>query len=150
MNIAKSGHLLGVTGTSLILLWIGILKFTPSEAAGIKPYVEHSFLMGWMYAIGNVRQVSDFIGIFEIITAILLIASFRNRKAGLIAGFLACIIFITTLSFLLTTPGIWKTMDGVPVTDFFVLKDLGLLAVALQVLGNNSENGIGKKAIVNR
>lgn len=139
MNFKKTGYALGVAGTSLVLLWIGILKFTPSEAMGIKPYVEHS-LISWLYAIGSVRQVSDFIGIFEIATAISLIASFWNSKAGLIAGYLAAIIFLTTLSFLLTTPGIWKEMDGVPVTDFFVLKDLGFLAIALQVIGNNSNN----------
>ena len=140
MNIKKTGYALGVAGTSLVLLWIGILKFTPSEAMGIKPYVEHSFLMSWMYAIGSVRQVSDFIGIFEIATSILLLASFWSSRAGLIAGYLAAIIFLTTLSFLFTTPGIWKEMDGVPVTDFFVLKDLGLLAVGVQVIGNNSES----------
>ena len=139
MNFKKTGYALGVAGTSLVLLWIGILKFTPSEAMGIKPYVEHS-LISWLYAIGSVRQVSGFIGIFEIVTSGLLIASFWSKKAGLIAGYLAAIIFLTTLSFLLTTPGIWKTMDGVPVTDFFVLKDLGFLAVAFQVIGTNSNN----------
>jgi len=133
---------LGVAGTSLVLLWIGILKFTPSEAMGIKPYVEHS-LISWLYAIGSVRQVSDFIGIFEITTSILLVVSFWSKRAGLIAGYLAAIIFLTTLSFLLTTPGIWKSMDGVPVTDFFVLKDLGFLAVALQTIGINSESAKG-------
>ncbi|MBS1520588.1 MAG: DUF417 family protein [Bacteroidetes bacterium] len=139
MNLKKTGYALGVTGTSLVLLWIGILKFTPSEAMGIKPYVEHSFLMNWMYAIGSVRQVSDVIGIFETATSVLLLASFWNSRAGLIAGYLSAIIFLTTLSFLFTTPGIWKAMDGVPVTDFFVLKDLGFLAVGLQVIGSNSE-----------
>lgn len=140
MNIKKTGYAIGITGTSLVLLWIGILKFTPSEAMGIKPYVEHSFLIGWLYAIGSVRQVSDFIGIFEIVTSISLLASFWSSRAGLIAGYLATIIFLTTLSFLITTPGIWKEMDGVPVIDFFVLKDLGFLAVALQMIGSNSEN----------
>jgi uncharacterized membrane protein YkgB len=140
MNIKKTGYALGVAGTSVILLWIGILKFTPSEAMGIKPYVEHSCIMGWMYAIGSVRQVSDFVGIFEIATSILLLASFWNSQAGLIGGYLSAIIFLTTLSFLFTTPGIWKDMDGVPVSDFFVLKDLGFLAVGLQVIGNNSES----------
>lgn len=138
MKITKAGYSLGVVATIIVLLWIGILKFTPSEAAGIKNYVEHSFLMSWMYSVGSVQQVSDFVGTFEIITAVLLIASFFNRKAGLIGGYLAVIIFITTLTFLLTTPGIWKKMDGVPITDFFVLKDMAFLAIALQIVGNNS------------
>lgn len=140
MNFKKAGYLVGVLGTAVVLIWIGVLKFTPSEAAGIKPYAENSFLMSWMYKVGSVQQVSDFIGLFEIVTALLLIASFFNSKLGLIGGYLAGIIFLTTLSFLFTTPGIWKDMDGVPVTDFFVLKDIAFLAVALQVIGTHSKN----------
>jgi uncharacterized membrane protein YkgB len=135
MKITKTGYTLGVAATSLVLLWIGILKFTPAEAAAIKPYIEHSFIMSWMYAIGNVQQVSNFVGIFEIITGLLLIGSFLNPRVGLIAGYLALVIFITTLSFLLSTPKIWSAPQGVPVTDFFVVKDLAFLAIALQVIG---------------
>ena len=135
MNIKKTGYAIGVIGTIIVLLWIGILKFTPTEAAAIKPYVEHSFLMGWMYQIGSVQQVSNFVRFFELITAILLIASFFNRRMGLIGGYLGVLIFLTTLTFIFTTPGIWKEMDGLPVTDFFVVKDIAFLAIVLQVIG---------------
>lgn len=137
MNIKKTGYAIGVIGTIIVLVWIGLLKFTPTEATAIKPYIEHSFLMGWMYKIGSVQQVSSFVGIFELITAILLIGSFFNRQMGLIGGYLGVIIFLTTLTFIFTTPGIWKEMDGVPVTDFFVLKDLAFLAVMVQVIGEH-------------
>lgn len=139
MKLTKIGYTIGVIGTIIILLWIGVLKFTPSEAEAIKPYVENSFLMSWMYKIGTVQQVSVFIGIWEIITAILLIGSFFTRLAGIIGGYLGLAIFLTTLTFIFTTPGIWKDMDGIPITDFFVLKDLGFLAVVLQVIGTHQK-----------
>lgn len=138
MNHTKTGYTLGVAATALILIWIGIFKFTPTEAAAIKPLVENSFLMSWMYKIGTVQQVSNFIGFFEIVTGTLLIASLWQTKAGLIGGYLTIIIFLTTLSFLATTPGVWKTVDGVPTTEFFVLKDLAYLAIGLMVIGKHS------------
>jgi len=139
MKITKAGYSLGVIAASLVLLWIGALKFTAGEAGAIKLYVSNSFIMSWLYKIGSIQQVSDFIGVFEIFTGSLLLASFWNAKAGRIGGYLAVIIFATTTTFLFTTPGIWKTMEGVPVTDFFVLKDLAYLAVGLQVIGNSSD-----------
>lgn len=142
MKLQKAGYNLGVIAMSLILLWIGIVKFTTEEALGIKPLVEHSFLMSWLYKIASVNAVSMIIGVFEIVTAIFLLISFKSNIAGRIGGYLSLIIFITTLSFLMTTPGIWKTMESVPVTDFFILKDLGFLAIALQVIGHHSDRNV--------
>ncbi|RFZ94029.1 DUF417 family protein [Mucilaginibacter conchicola] len=134
MNLKKASYNLGVIATIIVLFWIGIVKFTPSEAAGIKGYVSHSFLMSWLYHVASVQGVSNIIGTVEIATAILLIISFWNTKIGLIAGYISAGIFLITLSFLFTTPGVWHLMDGVPVTDFFVVKDMAFLAVALQVI----------------
>ena len=150
MNKTKAGYALGVIAALVALIWIGILKFTPGEAVGIKPYVEHSFLLSWLYSIISVQKVSDLIGIFEITTGVLLLISFWNRKAGKIGGYMALVIFITTISFLLTTPGIWKISQGVPVTDFFVLKDLAFLAIAVQVIGHNSIRVIVRSTIKNK
>lgn len=144
MKIENLGYTIGVIATVTVLLWIGIFKFTPGEAAAIKNYVSHSFLMNWMYSVFSTQQVSNIIGVFEIITGISLIASFWNQRIGLIAGILTLIIFITTLSFLITTPGIWRIIEGVPVTDFFVVKDLAFLAIALLVIGKN----IGARASI--
>lgn len=140
VDLKKSGYALGVISVVLVLFWIGLLKFTPSEAMGIKGYVSHSFLMNWLYSVTSVQGVSNIIGIYEIITGILLIGSFWNHKVGAVAGYMTAIIFLTTLSFLITTPGIWKHMDGIIVTDFFVVKDLAFLAVALQVIGTSRES----------
>ena len=138
MNYNKTGYNLGVIATIIVLVWIGILKFTAGEAMAIKGFVSNSFLMSWMYKVFSLQMVSNLIGVFEITTGILLIASFWNSKIGRVAGYLSLVIFLTTLSFLFTTPGVWKISEGVPVTEFFVLKDLAFLAIALQVIGRNS------------
>ncbi|TCD07659.1 DUF417 family protein [Pedobacter frigidisoli] len=137
MILEKLGYRIGVIATIIVFLWIGIFKFTPGEAAAIKNYVSNSFLMNWMYSLFSVQTVSNIIGVYEITTGALLIASFWSRKIGFIAGILTLIIFVTTLSFLVTTPGIWKISEGVPVTDFFVVKDLAFLAIALLVIAKN-------------
>ncbi len=142
MDLRKSGYTLGVVSVIIVLFWIGILKFTPAEAMAIKGYVSHSFFMSWLYNITSVQGVSNLIGVYEILTGILLIGSFWNRRIGEIAGYLTLIIFLSTLSFLLTTPGIWKLSDGIVVTDFFVVKDLAFLAVALQVIGSNRKSAV--------
>lgn len=139
MDIKRSGYTLGVISVIIVLFWIGLLKFTPSEAMAIKGYVSHSFLMNWLYSVTSAQGVSNIIGIYEIVTGILLIGSFWNHKVGAIAGYLTLTIFLTTLSFLVTTPGIWKFLDGIMVTDFFLVKDFAFLAIALQVIGTSRE-----------
>lgn len=146
MKTTQSGYVTGVLATVIVLLWIGILKFTPSEAKAIQPLVENSWLMSWLYKIVSVQTASIIIGIFEIITALFLIASFWSAKAGKIAGLLTIAIFASTLTFLISTPNIWKQLDGVPVTDFFVLKDLAFLAIGLQVTEQSYANN---KYIIN-
>ena len=47
----KIGYYISLFGVATILLWIGAFKFTHTEAEGIKPLVEHSFLLSWLYKI---------------------------------------------------------------------------------------------------
>ena len=56
-------------GLVVVLLLIGVLKFTPGEAAGIQPLVAHSPLMSWMYGLLSIQGVSNVIGVIEIATA---------------------------------------------------------------------------------
>ncbi|MGF1904718.1 DUF417 family protein [Aliivibrio logei] len=131
------GYKLGVFGVVLTLLWIGIFKFTPTEAAAIEPLVANHPLIGWIYNFLSVQMVSNIIGLTEIIIAIGLIAGFFNPKIGYLSGLLALFTFITTLSFMITTPNTWKVVDGVLITNFFLLKDIVFVAVALLVIERN-------------
>ncbi|GLT16664.1 membrane protein [Vibrio zhanjiangensis] len=131
------GYLIGVWGVCLVLVWIGIYKFTPTEAKLIQPLVKNHFAMNWLYDLFPVQTVSNIIGTAEIIVAIGLIVGIKNPKVGFYSGIAAAAIFITTLSFLLTTPNTWKISDGIPVTNFFLVKDILFLAVSISIIERN-------------
>jgi uncharacterized membrane protein YkgB len=111
----------------LLLLW-GAMKFTAFEAEGIRPLVEHSPLLAWLYGLLGIRGGAAVIGVIEI-SAGLLMAMRRWQPALSAAGsLLAAATFLITLSFLVTTPGILE-----PTNPFggFVMKDIILLGAAL-------------------
>ncbi|MCG7488937.1 YkgB family protein [Vibrio sp. Of14-4] len=131
------GYLIGVFGVALVLIWIGVYKFTPTEAKLIQPLVENHFAMNWLYDLFSVQAVSNLIGAAEIIVAIGLIVGIKKPKIAFYSGIAAAAIFTTTLSFLLTTPNTWKVSDGVLVTNFFLVKDILFLAVSISIIERN-------------
>lgn len=137
LSTYKLGYYISLFGAALILLWIGIFKFTPTEAQGIKPLVENHFLTFFVYKIASVQAVSNAIGAIEIIIALLLIFSVKFAFLKRYAGIGMIVTFLVTLSYLFTTPGVWKVVDGVPVTDFFILKDMMLLGFGLMIYQKN-------------
>ncbi|KJF97413.1 DUF417 family protein [Photobacterium leiognathi] len=130
---------IGVFGVVLLLLWIGIFKFTPTEAAEIEPLVLNHPLMGWLYSVLSVQGVSNLIGISEIIVGVGLAYSFISPKAGVLFGAISSVLSIVTLSFLITTPDTWKMVDGIPTTSFFLVKDILFLAVSLRIVEHNKK-----------
>lgn len=130
----QSGYYISLFGAAIILLWIGIFKFTPTEANAIKPLIENHFLTFFVYNFTSVQAVSNAIGVIEIIIALLLMFSVKFASLKRLAGFGMMTTFLITISYLFTTPGVWKVVDGVPVTDFFILKDLMLLGFGLMIL----------------
>jgi uncharacterized membrane protein YkgB len=52
-------------GLVLVIAWIGFMKFTAYEAAGIQPLVSHSPLMSWVYAIFSERAFSALLGLWK-------------------------------------------------------------------------------------
>lgn len=134
------GYTLGVLGVVLVLVWIGVYKFTPTEAALIKPLVDNHPLMGWMYSILSVQMVSNLIGATEIIVAAGLLIGLSKPKIAFYSGIAASIIFLATLSFLITTPNTWKVSDGILVSNFFLVKDILFLAIAISVVERNREH----------
>lgn len=111
----------------LLLLWGGF-KFTAFEAEGIRPLVEHSPFLSWLYPVLGLRGASALIGIVEL-TAALLICTRRWRpRLSAVGSLIAAGTFLVTLSFLITTPGVFS-----PTNPFggFILKDVMLLGAAL-------------------
>ena len=70
------GYTVAVLGVAIVLIWIGIFKFTATEAKAIEPLVRNHPLMSWMYKITSVQGVSNIIGSIEIVAAALLLLHF--------------------------------------------------------------------------
>ena len=121
-------------GLVVVLLLIGVLKFTPGEAAGIQPLVAHSPLMSWMYAVLSVQGTSNVIGAIEIVIAVLMALRPISPRTSFVGSLGAVITFLLTLSFLFSTPGAAELKYGFPFlggTGQFLIKDLVLLGASL-------------------
>ena len=118
----------------LILGWIGLFKFTPTEASGIQPLFAHSPLFAWVYNVLSVRAVAGLVGSTEILVAVLLAVRLVAPRLSYFGSLGAVAIFLTTVSFLFTTPGAFTVVDGLWVPGSmgsFLIKDLTLLGAAL-------------------
>src|SRR5262245_35795992 len=128
--------LVGVIG------WIGLMKFTPVEAEAIRPLTAHSPLMAWASAALGVRPFSNLVGVAEVTIAALIALRPVAARASAVGSALAVGMFATTLSFLLTTPGVWEaSLGGFPAISVlpgqFLLKDVVLLGAALLSIGES-------------
>jgi uncharacterized membrane protein YkgB len=133
-----------------ILLYFGLFKFTPTEARAIQPLVEHSPLISWLYAFLSVDAVSRVIGITELAIAGLILARPWWPSLSAVGSLAAIVMFATTLSFLLTTPGMWQVVDGFPAPSAaggFLLKDVFLLGAAIATAGEALGSRSGSRAV---
>ena len=124
----------------VVVGWIGLMKFTAYEAEGIRLYVANSPLMSWVYGLMSVRDFSALLGVVEVAIALLIAARPFSPRASALGSALAVGMFLTTLSFLVTTPGVWAAeaggfpaLSGAP--GQFLIKDLALLGISLWSLG---------------
>lgn len=136
---AVGGHSIRY-GLVLVLLWIGGMKFTAYEATGISGFVAHSPLMSWAYSVFSVQGFSALLGGAEIVIALLIAARPLSARVALVGGAAAVGMFLITLSFLLTTPGVWEaSAGGFPalsaVPGQFLIKDVVLLGASLWIFG---------------
>jgi uncharacterized membrane protein YkgB len=142
-SIGPQMQAVGVTVTRyalvLVLFWIGAMKFTAYEAEGIRPLVSNSPLMSWLYSIFTVRAFASGLGAVEIVTALLIAIRPWSAKASAVGSAIAVLMFLTTLSFLFSTPGWEPTLGGFPALSAavgqFLLKDAVLLGAAIWSCG---------------
>ena len=126
------------SGVVLTLLAIGLLKFTAGEAEGIRRLIETSPLLRWMYAVWDVRGASNAIGAVEVLAAALIALRPLSAPLAAAGSAVAAATFVTTLSFLVTAPGVWDRALGFPAlggTGQFLVKDVVLLGAALWSFG---------------
>lgn len=138
-TLEKAGALLLRYGLVLVLLWVGALKFTAYEAEGVHKLASHSPFLSWGYHLTSVQGFSMVLGVVEITLAILIATRAFAPKVSALGSLGACVMFLVTLSLLLTTPGIWQPGYGFPALSpmpgQFLAKDVLLLAAALWTAG---------------
>lgn len=126
---------------SVIYFWFGGMKFTAYEAEGLVPLVENSALIGWMYELFSVRGFSNFLGVLEISIGLLIAARLISPRLSALGGLLSAGLFVTTISFMVSTPGVFEANLGFPAISVapgqFLLKDIGLLAASIFILGKS-------------
>jgi reactive chlorine resistance protein C len=101
--------------------------------------VANSPLMSWVYAIFSERAFSALLGVVEVAVAAMIALRPISAKVSAIGSGLAAIMFLTTLTFLFSTPGWEPSLGGFPalsvVPGQFIIKDIVLLAAAVWSLG---------------
>ncbi len=137
-NATLEGVGRGVARSALAgsLLWVGALKFAEYEAKNIEPMVSTSPLFSWINTRLGLRKTAGLIGIVEIALGALIAARPLSPRASALGGLGAAAMFLTTLSFLRTMPGVWQEEHGLPALSLegqFLAKDGVFLGASLLV-----------------
>ena len=115
-------------GMVLLLLMWGLAKFTVFEATAIQPLVSHSPFLSWLYPMFGVRGASAIFGVFEVGAAILIALRRWLPRASGYASLTTSGMFVVTLSFLVTTPGVFEPSSP---WGGFLMKDIMFLGATL-------------------
>ena len=113
-----------------LLLLFGAMKWTADEAHGIQPLISHSPFCGWLYGPLGVQGTSIFFGVFEVVAGIAMALRPWLPLVSAVASAFCVVMFLVTLSFLITTPGLLTSPSA-----GFVMKDAVLLGGAIWTLG---------------
>lgn len=143
-HIQATGGLILRYGLVVIILWFGVFKFTAAEAEAIAPLLTNSPVLGWAHALLGERNASRAIGVAEIVIAILIALRPVRPSLSVLGSVGAIGMFLTTLSFLATTPGMFTVIEGLPVPSGiggFVIKDVVLLGAAVWTAGDALQAG---------
>lgn len=143
-TVSDFGIALTRFGLVVVFLWIGAMKFTAYEAEAIQPLVANSPFMSWLYGFFSVQAFSNWLGVLEVAIGLMIAARQISPKVSAIGSGLAAILFLGTLSFMLSTPPVWEaSLGGFPALSVapgqFLLKDLALLGAAVWTTGESME-----------
>ncbi|MDQ3222768.1 MAG: DUF417 family protein, partial [Gemmatimonadota bacterium] len=126
-------------GLVAVLLWVGALKFTEYETMGIKPLVENSPFTAWAVTAFGLKTLSALIGTIEIVLGLMIAMRSISPKVSAIGSTGAIVMFLLTMTFIFTTPGVWQPGYGFPfpspMPGQFLAKDIILLGAAVWSAG---------------
>src|SRR5579862_5498928 len=89
LQVEAAGRELARYGLVVVVVWIGLMKFTAYEAEGIRLYVANSPLMSWVYGLMSVRNFSAMLGVVELAIAVLIAARPFSPRASFLGSALA-------------------------------------------------------------
>lgn len=146
--VSSAGRTVHTVGTMIIryglvvvIAWIGLLKFTGSEAGRIQQYVAHSPFLGWTHLMLDQRTLAAVFGCVEVLAALLIALRRWFPLVSAVGSVVAIGLFLTTLSFFFSTPGVGDAAAGgfpaLSPTGQFLLKDLVLLGASVWTLGDS-------------
>ena len=139
ITLKHTGNFIFRYGLALIFFWVGLLKFTAYEAKNIEPLVMNSPIWSWAYQSLGLQGLSNLIGVLEVLIGLLIATRFFSPRLSAIGSIGAIVAFLITLSFMLTTPGMWEPGYGFPALSAlpgqFLAKDLVLLGVSIWTAG---------------
>ncbi len=115
-------------GVVFLLVVIGAAKFFAFEAAGVKPLIEHSPLLSWMLGAFGVQGASDVIGTAEVLTGLAIASRRIAPRLSALGSAAGVLTFLTTLSFLFSTPGALSLKHP---AGAFLMKDIVLLGACI-------------------
>ena len=140
-KIERLGSIFLRYGLVIAIAWIAAMKVTEYEAKGIQPLIAHSPFLSWGYSVWSVHHFTMIIGAIEMIIATLVALRRWFPKASAVGSLGAVLMFLTTLSFIITTPGWEPSLGGFPALSGdvgeFLIKDLVLLGAALWTLADS-------------
>jgi uncharacterized membrane protein YkgB len=130
-------------GLVIVIAWFGAMKFTYYESHGVAPLIANSPVFSWIFDIKSISTFGRFLGTTELLTALLIALKPWFPKASVVGGVLAALFFLTTLSFMITTPEIGEaSAGGFPVLSAngqFLMKDIALLGLTLWLLADATD-----------
>jgi uncharacterized membrane protein YkgB len=132
-------------GMIVMLVWAGLFKMTPPGAEGITPLVIHSPLISWQFRLFGPYIGSDMIGLTELTAALLFIVGYFKAQAGIVGAFITTLMFFTTSTMIVTTPGAVISFHGMRYMSFiglFLFKDVISFGVSLYLI-----TAFGRRAI---
>lgn len=136
-QLKAAGGLIALLGVALPMLMIGLLKFTSIEVRALMPLISNTPWLAWLHLLFGEAGASYFLGVVEILAAILILVSRWSSKAAIAGGALCSLTFIITLSTMLTIP-IWEAQSGgfpwLNRYGSFLIKDTALLGISLMIL----------------
>lgn len=135
--ISRLGSWASTVTLAIIFLWFGNMKFIPFEAEGLQPIIANNPLISWLYTLFGVAGGAKFLGVFEIITGLLIAGRVVSPKLSALGSAMGAWSFVLTVSCLFTTPGVIQpgSVIGLGAAGSFLIKDIVLFSASLWTLG---------------